>query len=90
MNEKEKIYVVRYSGNATRYKNLNYQTKAIGQRFAVEQVYQKLLDREYFPDENGKIFDSDNNMIADPFDNTIFYDGGFFYATEIEKIISTN
>lgn len=85
-----KKYIVKYSGNATRYKNLKYEIEAISKRFAVEEVYCRLLDKDYFPDENGNIYDADNNRVAASTDESIEYDGGHFYALDYEKTLSTN
>jgi hypothetical protein len=51
---------------------------------AVEKVYFQHLDNDYFPDDQGNIFDVDQNLIADKNSNTIEYDGGYFIAQLME------
>lgn len=41
-----------------------------------------MLDADYFPEDDGRIFDCDGNLIASPDDDTIDYDGGYFVAVE--------
>ena len=78
----KKTYRDMYSGNARRYKTLNCTILAESARQAVEYVYQSLLDANYFPDDNGNVYDCDGNLIAEKNDDTISYDGGSFYAEE--------
>jgi hypothetical protein len=46
-----KQYKVIYSGNSTRFKNFAEDVAANSEREAVERVYAKHLDRNYFPHE---------------------------------------
>ncbi len=41
------------------------------------------LDDQHFPQEDGSIFDCSGNQVATADDNTIEYDGGSFYAEEV-------
>jgi len=75
-----KTYTVKYTGNSSRFKNFEDEILAKSQREAVEHVYQKFMDDNYFPQEDGSILDCDGEEIATPTDETIDYDGGHFYA----------
>lgn len=75
-----KNYKVTYTGNATRFQNMTEEVTANSEREAVEQVYKRKLDSDYFPQEDGSIRDCDGNIIAKPDDNVIEYDGGCFKA----------
>lgn len=78
----KKTYRVMYNGNARRYKTLDYTIMAVSARQAVEKVYQRLLDANYFPTDDGEVYDCDGNLIAEKEDDTISYDGGYFYSEE--------
>ena len=75
------IYTVMYSGNAKRYQDLNEEVIAYSNRHAVEIVYSKMRNEDYFPDDEftwgGLIRDCDGN------DETIEYDGGYFFAEPV-------
>jgi len=75
-----KTYKVTYTGNASRFKNLNEEVNATSERAAVEIAYSQILNNSYFPQEDGTIKDSDGEIIAGPTSNTIDYDGGCFIA----------
>lgn len=77
-----KTYTVSYTGNATRFQGFSTSVRANSKRESVEKVYAKYLDANYFPDDSGRIFDCDNNLIALSNDDIISYDGGYFYAVE--------
>ena len=78
------IYTVMYSGNAKRYQDLCEEVAAYSKREAVEKFYEKMLNENYFPEVEffwgGLVRDCDGNVIADANDETIEYDGGYFYA----------
>jgi hypothetical protein len=78
------IYTVMYFGNAKKYQDLRQEIAAYSKRHAVEKFYEKMLNQNYFPEDefsyNGFIEDCDGNIIANPNDETIEYDGGHFYA----------
>ena len=78
-------YRVLYNGNASRFKNFEYVTNAKSEREAVEEAYQAYLDDNYFPQNDGSIKDCQGDIIAEPDDDTIDYDGGYFYAEEEEE-----
>ncbi len=80
-----KTYLVTYSGNASRFKNLNVEVNANSEREATEKIYGKYMNENYFPQDDGSIKDCDGHVIADPNDSTIEYDGGYFGAEEIEE-----
>ena len=77
-----KTYIVKYNGNAPRFQDFEDTVNAESEREAVESVYQDYLDDNYFPQDDGTIFDCDGHKIADPDDVEIEYDGGNFYAEE--------
>ncbi len=78
------IYSVMYHGNAKRYQDLCEEVTAFSKRHAVEKVYKKMRNEDYFPNNfllwGGLVKDCDGNVIADVNDETIEYDGGYFYA----------
>jgi hypothetical protein len=80
----KQIYTVMYFGNAKRYQDLCEEVVAYSKRHAVEKVYAKMRDEDYFPDDfflwGGLVKDSEGNVIADASDESIEYDGGYFYA----------
>jgi hypothetical protein len=80
----KKIYTVMYFGNAKRYQDLCEEVAAYSERHAVEQVYSKLQNENYFHEDvflwGGLVKDCYGNVIADAYDDTIEYDGGHFYA----------
>lgn len=80
-----KKYKVGYSGNATRFKNFEDIVLADTEREAVEKVFQRVMDENYFPQEDGSIKDCDGNELATATDAIIDYDGGCFSAEEIEE-----
>lgn len=81
-----KNFIIKYNGNATRFKNLKTKEYANSEREAVEKFYKNVFDSNYYPsrDIEGEIRDSCDNIIAEPDDERIHYDGGFFYAEEIK------
>jgi hypothetical protein len=78
------MYKVTYKGNATRFKDFLQIVVTPTERMAVEKVYFQHLNNDYFPDDQGNIFDVDQNLIADKNSNTIEYDGGYFIAQLME------
>ena len=78
------FYLVTYSGNATRFSNFKSEVNANSEREAVEDVYQKIMDDNYFPQVDGSIKDGSGHTIAEEDDNYIEYDGGSFSAEAIE------
>jgi hypothetical protein len=81
------IYSVMYFGNAKKYQDLCEEVAAYSKRQAVEKVYAKMCNEDYFPEDDflwgGLVKDCDGNVIADETDETIEYDGGYFYAEPI-------
>jgi hypothetical protein len=73
-------YKVIYSGNARNFRNFESEVNANSEREAVEKVYQQVIGENYFPQEDGSIFDCDGHEIANKNDTTIEYDGGYFSA----------
>jgi hypothetical protein len=60
------------------------EVNAKSEREAVEKVYQKVMDENYFPQKDGSILDCDGNEVATANDTVIEYDGGCFSAEIIE------
>ena len=83
----KQIYFVMYFGNAKRYQDLLEEVVAYSKREAVEKFYQKMLNSNYFPEDEftwgGLVKDCDGNVIADANDESIEYDGGYFYAEPV-------
>lgn len=78
-------FKVTYSGNSTRFTNFEEIVNAKSQREAVERVYSEYLNENYFPQDDGSVKDCDGHTIADNADDIYFeYDGGYFYAEEID------
>ena len=77
-----KTYRVTYTGNAARFLNCEFDVNADCEREAVEKIYSEYCDQNYFPDTDvdGRIRDCDGQIIAEPADNEIEYDGGYFVA----------
>lgn len=78
-----KTYKVTYTGNSTRFRKFEATIPANTEREAVETVFAKHLDSNYFPQEDGTIKDCDGEIIASATDNVIDYDGGCFSAEEL-------
>ena len=84
------IFNVHYTGNAKRFQGICEPIEAFTKREAVEKYYAAMLDENYFPanpntEFGGYIYDCDGNLIADENDETIDYDGGYFYAFTAPK-----
>jgi hypothetical protein len=84
------IYTVMYFGNAKMWQDLCEEVAAYSKREAVEYLYSKMFDEDYFP-ENPSVFgglvrDCDGNVIADANDESIEYDGGYFYAEQLTTV----
>ena len=75
-----KYFTVSYNGNSIKYQNFEERIKANTEREAVEQVYAKFLDENYFPQDDGSIQDCDGHEIASATDTYIEHDGGYFGA----------
>lgn len=84
-----KTFKIGYSGNSTRFKGTNTIINANTAREAVEYFYSIVLNYNYFPeeDENGNptgvIRDCNGDILAEPGDEYIEYDGGYFGADEV-------
>jgi hypothetical protein len=80
----KQIYSVMYFGNAKIYQDLCEEVAAYSKRHAVEKVYSKMRNEDYFPQEDflweGLVKDCDGNVIAEVGSESIEYDGGYFYA----------
>ena len=78
-----KMYTVTYSGVNRRFKNLAMPVLAESEREAVIRCYEYYMEDNFFDQPDGSIFDCDGNRIADPDDDSIFFDGGWFQAEEL-------
>ena len=87
---KKHIFNVKYSGNAKRFQGICQQIAAHSKREAVEIYYGIVLNENYFPEDNinwgSKIRDCNNELIAEEDDDTIVYDGGWFYAEQFTTV----
>lgn len=73
-------FTVTYTGRNTRFASFKDSVLADSKRDAVENVYSKFLNDNYFPQDDGTINDCDGNQIATADDDRIEYDGGYFEA----------
>lgn len=80
--KKMKSYIVSYSGAATRFNGDSWDIMANTAREALETIYQRFVDEDYFPQEDGSIRDSYGHEIADATELYISYDGGYFSVEE--------
>lgn len=78
-----KHFRIYYTGFSTRYKNLSEVVEGQDPKELLERFYQSILDENYFPEEDGTIKDMDGEVIREPDDTDIFYDGGYFMIEEI-------
>ena len=78
-----KSFLVKYNGNASRFKSFNDEVLAHSKREAVEIIYALYNDENYFPQDDGSILDCNGNLLAEPESETIEYDGGCCYAEEL-------
>jgi hypothetical protein len=79
------MYNVFYYGTSSNFRNFETKVEAKNAREAVIKVYSSYMDSNFFPLKNGDILDCEGNLIADKHDVTIAYDGGYFYAMELNK-----
>lgn len=84
--QKMKSFKVTYNGNSYRFRNLNYEINANSAREAVEKYYAQFLSSDYFPQDDGSIFDQNGDKVADAGDDYIEYDGGYFEAEEMNEL----
>ena len=77
----KQLYSVTYSGNSSRFNNFTEDVLATSQRDAVEQVFSKYLNDNYYPQDDGSILDCDGDYVAEDANDIYFaHDGGYFYA----------
>jgi hypothetical protein len=77
------LYIVKYCGESRNAKNYCSTELADSERDAIEKVLQKYFSEDYFAEEDGTIYDSSGNCIAEPDDNTIEFGDGYFYAEKL-------
>ena len=84
-----KNFQITYSGvNRTlklRLTNNPQEITAGTAREAVEQYYSTFHSDNYWPDDHGRIFDQDGDLIRDMNDDMIYFDGGYIAALEIQN-----
>lgn len=78
-------YLVSYTGNSKRLKDLAHKVWATSERDAVEQTFSLFCEQDYFPHPNGQIFDCEGNVICEAGWDYIRYDGGIFKAERVWK-----
>ena len=85
MNDaKKSLFKVVYTGSVERYKNRFSIELATDEREAVRQSYARVHDLDYFPQDDGTVLDCDGNIIQNKTEDTIYYDGGYYIAFEIQ------
>jgi|688.fasta_scaffold926500_2 hypothetical protein len=85
MNDaKKSLFKVVYTGSVERYKNRFSIELATSEREAVRQSYARVHDLDYFPQDDGTVLDCDGNIIQNKTEDTIYYDGGYYIAFEIQ------
>ena len=81
MKKINKTFLVTYTGNTdSRFRGFRETIEAKNEREAVERIFHKHNDRNYFPDSNGFIYDCDRNVLAGPGDRSIDWGNGSFVA----------
>ena len=81
MKNIKKTFVVTYTGNTdSRFRGFRETIEAKNEREAVERIFHKHNDNNYFPDGNGFIYDCDRNVLAGPGDRSIDWGNGSFVA----------
>jgi hypothetical protein len=84
-----KNFQITYSGVNNRLKlslaNNPQEITAGTAREAVEEYYKLFNSDNYWPDEDGNIFDADGDLICDINDDMIYFDGGYIAALEIQN-----
>ena len=81
MKNIKKTFVVTYTGNTdSRFRGFRETIEAKTEREAVERIFHKHNDNNYFPDGNGFIYDCDRNVLAGPGDRSIDWGNGAFVA----------
>jgi hypothetical protein len=81
---KKSLFKVVYTGSVERYKNRFSIELATSEREAVRQSYARVHDLDYFPQDDGTVLDCDGNIIQNKTEDTIYYDGGYYIAFEIQ------
>ena len=79
-----KTYTITYSGNNSEFKGREFEVNANSEREAVEGFYSDYCPGDYWPQEDGSIQNSIGDVIAEPEDDSIYHDGGYFSA-EVEE-----
>ena len=82
-----KTFIITYTGNASRFKNLNEKVEAESEREAVETFYANKLPDKYFPANQGSVYDEEDDLVADEYSDDFYYDGGYFIATDVDEYV---
>ena len=81
MKKVNKTFLVTYTGSTeARFQGLREIIEAKTEREAVERIFHKYNDGNYWPDGNGWIYDCDRNVLAGPGDRSIDWGNGAFVA----------
>lgn len=81
-----KTYRISYSGVNSKFKGIDVEINAHNGKQAVRILYALYCGQNCFPQDNGSIKDSDGVVIAEPNDNYIKFDGGYFEAHELQEV----
>jgi len=73
-------YKINYNGNSSRFKGRTEEVRANSEKEAVHKFYEKFLEYNYFLQDDGSVKDCNGITIAEPNDNYIKFDGGYFEA----------
>jgi hypothetical protein len=79
-----KKFVVRYSGNASRFNQFYSHVFANSEKEAVHAVYNNFLSENYFMQKDGSVLDCDGCVIAHANSTIIEHDGGYFWGMEVQ------
>ena len=79
-----KRFQVSYTGNDLQFKGCGSIEYAETKADAFLAVFKRWLNHDYFPQEDGSIFDQCNNLLYSKGDDVVYYDGGYFIVEELD------
>ena len=84
-----KTFQITYSGVKPHLKlalrNNPQEVYANTAREAVEEYYSTFRSDNYWPDDEGNIFDADGHIVCMKDEDEIYFDGGYIRAIEISE-----
>ena len=83
----KKYFNLSYNGNDFGMKNSlegGHEVYATSAREAVAKFFAEWRDDNYFPKDNGEVWDCDGNVIAGANDDYFDWDGGYITAEEVK------